>query len=568
MNEDTKHLVYVEIDEEISSIIDRVKNIKRKEIFLCIPKRSIFFQSAINLQILKTKLEEKGKTLAIVTTDRNGENISKNLGVKVIPRVEVKNVDSIEEDDEIMKIQPIQARKNIINEEELPKRFTEKKISIKELIQEFRNKNSKGKVNTIEDRSIYSFMKPNRKLIILMIIFSLGLFSLITYIALPSAVIYIKPKFDNISATVNVTLADERKNKDLLNEDYTIFSKVIQTTTKQTKVFHTVGKEFNGKNASGKVKIVNTADEEWTLKDGTRFMTKSAMIYRSKIGVKVPARTKINNEFVPGTLIVDVEADDFDLYGEPIGSKGNIENQKLTIPGLSKYNQRLIWGETVGKIDGGVTDYRPVVTKEDIESAKNQIKNNLILMSKEDLENYLKNINSLNNTNLVLLDDNKYLKTKLKEMKMSDDLEGSYRDKFEIFAEIDAEGVAFDFDKLFFILKNVLEDRIHPNMKLKQSSITPDNITYDVIEEDDDLGIVKITASIDGIEEYIIDSTNNLNLEFANKIRSKILNLPISEAKNIIANQNEVDKVEIKTWPVWLSKMPHIPEGIKIKVMN
>jgi hypothetical protein len=217
---------------------------------------------------------------------------------------------------------------------------------------------------------------------------------------------------------------------------------------------------------------------------------------------------------------------------------------------------------------GGITDYRSVVRRDDIEAAENQIHDNLILMAREDLRTYIDEVNQINQTNLVLLDDSRYLKTELTDLRYSDDLEDSYREKFEVFAKIDAEGVAFDFDQLFALLKKELSTRTHPDMRIREDSIVPENITYEVIDEDELLGQIKITATIIGIEEFDIDSSTKAGARFGSKVKEKILSLSVQEAENLVGNFSEVDAVEIKTWPMWLDKIPRIPEKIEIELMD
>ncbi len=571
MNKLSRQIIYVEIDEDITSVFDRVKDIRKKEIWLVVPRKAVLFQSVVDLKLLKKKLSERRKKLIIVTTDRNGRHLSEKVGLPVMSRVEVEKAEAPEDENPKMKIQPIQARRNITSEEETPKRFYEKKISIRELIQEFRLKDRKHKKSSDPSASSFHFGRPSRKFLILILIVSLGLFALIGYIALPSATVHIRPKFDNIDFTVNVTLADKRKNQSLLreNQSHVIASEVISTTTKQTKIFNTASKEFNGENATGKITVINTSDEPWKLKEKTRFQTEDGLVFRIPKGVIAPPReTDEQGNRVPGTLVTYAEADPFDIYGEPIGERGNVPPTRFTIPGLSKYNQRIIWGESKEPMTGGVTDYRPVVTQDDIRAAEKQIEDNLILMAKEDLRTYIDEVNKLNQTNLVLLDDNRYLKTELTDLRYSDDLEGSYREKFEVFAKIEAEGVAFDFNQLFAILKKELGTRTHPDMRLRDGSIVPENITYEVIDEDELLGQIKITATIVGIEEFDIDSSTAAGARFSSKVKEKILGLDVTEAENLVGNLEEVDAVKIKTWPLWIDKIPRVPEGIEIKLMD
>jgi hypothetical protein len=397
-------------------------------------------------------------------------------------------------------------------------------------------------------------------------------FGLITYIALPGATVYIKPKFDNIEHTVNITMADKRKNQTLLsqNQPHVIASETVETVTKQTKVFNTTSKRFDGVNAQGFITIYNASDDEWPLKKETRFQTEDGLIFRIKEGVFVPGATvdEETGEEIPGSFTAAVEADPFDIYDHPIGDRGNIGATEFIIPGLSAYNQELLWGESEWDMEGGETRFQRVVQEEDIESAKKQIEDNLSIMAKEDLDNHIKDMNRLNHTNLVLLDNERYLTMTLQDLRISDELEGSIRDKFEIFAEIKASGVAYDFDQLFSVLKKELKTRAHPDMQVRDDSIRPESISFEPVSENEVLGQIKITANIKGIQEFVIDSSLQAGLRFSNKVKERIVGLSVEEAENYVGNLSEVDEVEIKLWPFWISKIPRISDNIEIKLME
>lgn len=566
-----KKVVYIEIDEEVTAVYDRVKRAKQKDIFLVVPRKAILFQSVVNLRILKSKLEKDKKRLHLVTTDRIGIHLAEQAEIPVYHNIEVEEVKAPDKETPKMRIEPIQARRNEVLRD-LPKRVMEKKITIGELIKEYRNNNKKSKRGkSSELAGVYNYVRPNRKFLAFILVLSLGLFLVITYIALPGATVYVKPKFDNIEYTVNITLADKRKNQTLLsqNEPHVIASEEIMTVTKQTKVFNTTSKHFDGVNAQGFITIVSDSDDEWPLKRETRFQTQDGLVFRIKEGVFVPAKTvdEEGNETL-GTYTAAVEADPFDIYDHPIGDRGNIGPAKFMIPGLSEFNQKILWGESSVSMEGGITRYQRVVEEEDIESAKKQIQDNLTLMAREDLNTHIEEMNKLNHTNLVLLDDQRYLKTDLQELRISDDLEGSLREKFEVFAQIEAKGVAYDFDELFAILRKELKTRTHPDMQIKDDSIRPESITFESVSEDDVLGQIKITATIKGIQEYVIDSSLQAGLRFSNKLKERIVGLTVEEAESYVGNLPEVDEVEIKFWPIWLSRVPRIADNIEVKLMD
>jgi hypothetical protein len=567
-----KKVVYVEIDEEVTSVYDRVRRAKQKDIYLVVPRKAILFQSIVNLRILKSKLDKDKKKLHLITTDRIGLHLAQQVGIPVYSNIEVEEIRVPEEQAPKMRIEPIQARRNEVLKD-LPKRVMEKKITIGELIREYRDKNKKkGKKGGSSDPGgVYNYVRPNRKFFFFILALSLGLFMLITYIALPGATVYIKPKFDNIEHTVNITLADKRKNQTLLsrNEPHVIASEEIETVTKQTKVFNTTSKLFDGVNARGFITVYNKSEDEWPLKKETRFQTEDGLVFRIKEGIFVPpAATDEEGNEVLGEYRAAVEADPFDIYDHPIGDRGNIGPTTFIIPGLSKFNQELLWGESDSFMEGGETRFQRVVQEEDIDSAKKQVEDNLTLMAKEDLNTHIEEINRLNHTNLALLDNDRYLKTELQELRISDDLEGSVREKFEVFAQIQAKGIAYDFDQLFAILKKELKTRAHPDMHVRDDSIRPESISFEAVSEDEVLGQIKITATIKGIQEFVIDSSLQAGLRFSNKVKERIVGLTVGEAESYIGNLPEVDEVEIKLWPIWLSRIPRIADNIEVKLME
>jgi hypothetical protein len=568
-----KKVIYIEIDEEITSVYDRTRNVRQKEIYLAVPRKAVLFQSGVNLKILNSKLKKDGKNLTIITTDHMGRHLAERIGVPVHSHMEIGEIKAPPEDSPQMRIEPIQARRNTVAKD-LPQRFKEKKITIGEMIREFRRQNMKnGGKGASQERmpGVFSFARPDRKLLILILAVSIGLFALISYIAFPGATIYIKPKFDNISYSVNVVLADKHKNQSLLgkNSPHVIASEEISVEIKQTKVFDTTGKVFNGRNAIGQIKVINSSDEDWPLKGQTRFQTKDGIVFRIREGVIVPAAARDEKgKLTKGEYTVDVEADPFDIYGHPIGDRGNIPPSSFTIPALSKYNRNVIWGESTKPMTGGVTSYHMVVQEEDVEAAKKQIQDNLTAMAREGLRSHIEEMNKMYHTNLVFLDDRRYLDTQLEDLRVSDDIVGSQKEKFEVFAQIKAKGVAYDFDQLFAILKKELKARTHPDMQIREDSVNPDTVSYDVIDEDGNLGQIKITATVQGIEEYVIDPGLEPGLRFSQKLKEKILGMSTEEAQNYINNLPEVDAVRIKIWPMWLSGIPRIPENIEIKPLT
>ena len=78
-----KKIVFVGIDEELSTVFDRVSKLPYKEVYLVVPKRAVLLQSIVNLKILKQKFEDAEKSLFLITSDPSGMKLAHQAEIKV-----------------------------------------------------------------------------------------------------------------------------------------------------------------------------------------------------------------------------------------------------------------------------------------------------------------------------------------------------------------------------------------------------------------------------------------------------------------------------------------------------
>jgi hypothetical protein len=74
---------YIDLEEEISSVIDRLNKSMATDNFFVIPKRAIFLQSIVNLKLLKREADKVRKTITIVTQDEIGTSMAERCGIEV-----------------------------------------------------------------------------------------------------------------------------------------------------------------------------------------------------------------------------------------------------------------------------------------------------------------------------------------------------------------------------------------------------------------------------------------------------------------------------------------------------
>jgi hypothetical protein len=64
-----KETIYVDVDDEITAIIDKVGGAKSKIVALVLPKRATVLQSIVNMKLLKRTADNAGKNLVLVTSE-------------------------------------------------------------------------------------------------------------------------------------------------------------------------------------------------------------------------------------------------------------------------------------------------------------------------------------------------------------------------------------------------------------------------------------------------------------------------------------------------------------------
>lgn len=76
--------IYVDVDDEITSVIDKIKKEAEYDIALVIPKRAVLSQSIVNLKLLKRQAGILGKKIVIVPTTREIRAMAEKVGLVIL----------------------------------------------------------------------------------------------------------------------------------------------------------------------------------------------------------------------------------------------------------------------------------------------------------------------------------------------------------------------------------------------------------------------------------------------------------------------------------------------------
>jgi len=85
-----KDVIYVDVDDEITGIIDKVTSSHAKVVALVLPKRATIFQSIVNMKLLKKRAEAAKKHIVLITSETGLMPLAGTVGLYVAATLQSK----------------------------------------------------------------------------------------------------------------------------------------------------------------------------------------------------------------------------------------------------------------------------------------------------------------------------------------------------------------------------------------------------------------------------------------------------------------------------------------------
>ena len=329
--------------------------------------------------------------------------------------------------------------------------------------------------------------------------------------------------------------------------------------------FPVLSKIFEGQNAEGQVKMYNNYYEDITLRDGTKIQTEDGMIFLTKHYVRIPARHKVTDEdgnesLAPGEALVDVVANDMDLYQEVIGSRGNIGASRFFVPGLTNYMQKFIWGESEREFSGGTTRWRIEAQESDIAAAQEKMENMLFTTAKEEIVQYIEEQNITSPYKVGLFPLERHIKKEIVKIDIPEGTIGTSIKEFPVKGQLLVSAFVFsqtDFQKF---LKAHLETKRDPRMKVEALDFS----TMTLRQFNETPAEIRVTASLKGRQSFQVDDFSEHGKDLQEKVKTKLTGMNVGEAHKVLSNMPEINHVQINVWPPVKKHLPLIADNIEI----
>jgi cell division protein FtsL len=400
-SEKTKDTVYIDVDEEITGIIDKIKESDHKVVALVLPKRASVFQSIVNLKLLKRSAEKEGKNIVLITSESSVLPIAGAVGLHVAKTLQSKpeipshpdsgidydsddnmNVeDPSESEDEDLKQKPVgqlAAAAGMDTSEKMHKSGEiDDTIDIGDELQDdatgkgLSEAKSKGKNKNKKDKNLKvpNFTKFRKILITgLIVLVALVVLFLIFGNMFNKATIDIQTQTQPVNANLTLNLSTSTKS---LNTTTFDVPAVAQSTTKNnSSSVPTTGQVNNGNKATGSVSITCSGLSCCTLNGNGSYPVIPSGTGLSSNGISFVTQSSVqmSNSNSHGCSSTTGSATVIAVTG---GTNGNLPaNSSFTITGSAYINYS---ASSNSAFTGGTDNMVNAVSQNDVNAATQKI---------------------------------------------------------------------------------------------------------------------------------------------------------------------------------------------------
>lgn len=364
-----KDVIYVDIEDDITSVIDKVKSASASIVALVPPKRIGVLQSVVNLKLLKRAATSAEKRIVLITSDPALIGLAAGIAIPVAknlqtrPEVPTAAAASLEDDE-------------VINGEELPVGDLAKTADEPLELTGFPAANSMPGAATAatpfaakaagraprRGANVPNFDTFRKKMFIFGGAGALVLIFLVWAIFFAGqATVAITAKTNIVNINKPLQLRDGAK----LDAAQGIAPSIVKNTKKSSSVdFTATGKKEVGEKATGEVKFSKSTPNSTTVPGGTALSSSSGAVFTTNATVTVPGATLSfscqPNNLCPGSVSVGVTA---------AGSGSKYNGATGAASGAPDGVTTSFTGATSGGTDKTIT----VVSQSDIDKASEKL---------------------------------------------------------------------------------------------------------------------------------------------------------------------------------------------------
>lgn len=559
-----RKILYLEIDEEITSVIDKLKKSAEDELHLVVPKEAALLQSVVNLKLLKIQAEKYKKTIHIITQDKVGRNLAEQVGLDSATGLKQISASEENQEEEASPKEKDEGSKEIIyKEKESPIEETKEVVFEKgtlveeqelsaeaasgapteadrtETVLQFgleedpEKSSSSKKEKDKKDGIIPRFPYKKFSIIAVIILFLLGGF---LYVYLPLTKIELRLAAKKETQKVNLVVD---KSAQGVNVSGAIIPAVEVNAEKTiTKNVQTTGTKNIGTKAQGTLTVSNSySTSAQTLVAGTRFES-GGLTFVAQSDISVPGYVDEGDGAIAGNATVSV------IAAEP-GDEYNLGTSTFHIPlyaGTARYDK--LTAVNKDSMSGGTTKEVKIVTEADITAATEALKNEAETEIKKEGQNKKKEGFSIE------ADSEKVTVGDITVSKKA----GDEANEFSVSAKAAYYGLSFNRSELNKMVYEYLKSKTIPTKQILETELSSVDLVIDEVNFEQ--GKIMGTASVAIHLGTKIDD---------NRLKDEVIGNNKEKAENYLKNLEGVESVKVDFWPGFYQNVTRLKNHIYIK---
>lgn len=554
-DKNTEGVIYLEVDEDITSAVDKLTNEPGSAVQIVTAKRSTLFQSVINLKLLKKAAADANKDLVLVTSDKVATNLAGRIGVPVASQVgepgsvpkaaaaagaaalarnDEDEIDGGTVGDVVPAAKPApepepetHPAEEVVKAVPTPSAPTPKPASPDEAkpAKATKKKSAVPSISGMQKKVLWGGLAI------------LGILLLIAAnIYFTRATVTLFAKGSQVNSSFDFTADPSARESDIAASTLAATELSLERTVNAS--VQATGTKDLGTKASGSITVYNEYDSNsQPLVAGTRFVTGDGKVFRSTANATVPGSSVSGGKIVAGQTTVSVQADQN-------GDQYNVGPTRFTIPGLSAAQQAGIYGQGQ-QMNGGSSKTAKVITQADIDKAQQAA-------LEGDTDDAQKGLRSKAGKGQVVLEPS--LKQKVVKVDPNP-AANSEANSGTVSIKVEYTQLAVKQSELSELTKSKEREQIGQDKEIYDDG--SGNLQLKAVGAATGSGAQKFRANATAFAGTKIDK---------DALTKDIKGKKIGEATEIAQRLQDVEKAEIKVTPGWATSLPLFANNIKVEI--
>ncbi len=523
-----KDVIYIDVEDDITTIIGKIKQSKEKIIALVPPKRIGVLQSVVNMRLLSKTAETAKKRIVLITHDQALSGLAAAAGIPIAKSLqskpEIAEIPAlkVDDDDDIIDGRELPVGELADNEENKPTKESKAVESV--IAEEETDKKPEKKAKKVpSDKKVPNFNLFRKKFVLI----GSGIIAFILFMVwaiwfAPHATVVITAKTTTVTVDNPITLTLDGKT----NAKAKLVKALKQEQSKELSVeFTATGEKNVGEKATGSITLTNASPVARTINAGAVFSS-GGLNYVLASSVTVPGATL--DFSCPGYLCVGVESGS--VVAAESGSKYN---------GASGQMSNAPSGVTVSlksSTAGGTDKMAKVVSQDDVDKAANK------LAEKTDKSLKAKLVKSFGDSSRVIEESYREKRSKPSpSVAVGSEANGPVKLKTTLKATMFAIDKS-DIDKY---LNDSVQNEIKDKNSQKIYKNGGDGVKFSQFTNSDNKFVVRLIANAEVGPEVNDD-----------QVKEKSRGRGYGEIQSSLEAIDGIDDVDVKFSPFWVSAVP------------